>query len=87
MKRLAVYMYEGRGDRDPVTVRVPLSWISMLAGLLPHMVVQQLEARDVDIDGLIEQAGTAAPGILCEIEDGADRIVIAVEDDRRRTET
>ncbi len=77
---LAIHIYEGGRTEPSPSVRVPLAAVAALARLIPAPVAGRLKARGVDVERVADDAAAKLePGVLMDIVDEGDRVVIAIE--------
>jgi hypothetical protein len=63
-----------------VNLRIPLSLARIASRFIPRQAHMYLNSHEIDIPQLLESLGTAEDdGTLLEVNDGADRVLIAIE--------
>lgn len=78
-RRLRVLVTED--DRELVSVAMPIRVLESLSAVMDDDLVERLRARDLDPDRLALEARQRGcpPGVLFEDDDGARRVVVALE--------
>lgn len=77
---LAIHVYKHGSERPTSSVRVPLAVVSTLAKLIPAAVFTKLQRKGVDLEHVVQTASTRLePGLLMDITDKDDRVVITLE--------
>ena len=82
---LAIHVYESSRTAPSPAIRIPLGALSIVSSCIPGSVKDKLAEKGVDLDHIISAAeNSIEPGILLEIEDENDRLVIAIEPFREK---
>ena len=77
---LAIHVYENSSPTPTPTIRIPLKVASTVVACLPTSLKRTIAAKAIDLDELVRAAQERIePGVLVEIEDEEDRVVIAIE--------
>jgi hypothetical protein len=77
---LAIHIYENGNLQPTPSIRVPLAALATIAKFIPHKVTGNLKERGIDIEQIVHDAATTSePGVLMDLTDDDDRIVIAIE--------
>ncbi len=62
-----------------VNVRIPLGLARAAGKFIPRQAIGALAEHDIDLEQLLSGLGNAEDGTLLEVNDGADKVRIAVE--------
>ena len=77
---LAIYVYEDASQQPAQSIRIPLAVITTIAKFIPASIAGKLQQRGIDVKQIVHEAGAKLePGIIMEVCDDGDRVVIVVE--------